>query len=421
MGQTCRAAFPDIWEDIYGQFDQAETSGLAVDVHDLPLMTHRNGYLEETYFTGSFNPIRDLDGSVGGVYNSTHEVTRSKILARRTAMMKRLIIPSNLHSGGLASHVMPALEAGAPDITMALLYEVDENGTRVSLQGSLGVPSAHEIRIEHADLDSLPLAGLIPLLRTAKTETITMPIDDRFEGIQWAGFDEPSLNFSVLPLSAAGRLLGFLVVGVNPRRPIDEDHHQFMADLSVKIASIAATLIGADEERRRAARVEKQLMDSERKIRYMAQNAGVGMQNLSFDGTTIWANDRYYELTGHPRPEEAQYKFSFLDVFHDEDRNKASEAWLALSDEKRSVSLELRLKKSFTPPGGSPQPAWILALGALYMENGSATSIMTSTTDISQLKWAETLEARKASDAREAKRQQEEFIDIVSHEMRVRF
>jgi len=38
--------------------------------------------------------------------------------------------------------------------------------------------------------------------------------------------------------------------------------------------------------------------------------------------------------------------------------------------------------------------------------------------DISAQKWAEQTEARKAHDAREAKKQQEEFIDIVSHEMR---
>jgi signal transduction histidine kinase len=39
-------------------------------------------------------------------------------------------------------------------------------------------------------------------------------------------------------------------------------------------------------------------------------------------------------------------------------------------------------------------------------------------TDISAQKWAERTEARKALDARKAKKQQEEFIDIISHEMR---
>ena len=43
---------------------------------------------------------------------------------------------------------------------------------------------------------------------------------------------------------------------------------------------------------------------------------------------------------------------------------------------------------------------------------------MACTTDISKLKWAHNFQARLATEAREAKRQQEAFIDMVSHEMR---
>jgi signal transduction histidine kinase len=43
---------------------------------------------------------------------------------------------------------------------------------------------------------------------------------------------------------------------------------------------------------------------------------------------------------------------------------------------------------------------------------------MACTTDISKLQWAQTFQARLAAEAKEAKRQQEAFIDVVSHEMR---
>lgn len=39
-------------------------------------------------------------------------------------------------------------------------------------------------------------------------------------------------------------------------------------------------------------------------------------------------------------------------------------------------------------------------------------------TDISAIKWAEGVQKRKMEDAIEAKRQQENFIDVTSHEMR---
>lgn len=43
---------------------------------------------------------------------------------------------------------------------------------------------------------------------------------------------------------------------------------------------------------------------------------------------------------------------------------------------------------------------------------------MTFTSDVSAFRWAELSEARKAAEASEAKRKQEEFIDLVSHELR---
>lgn len=43
---------------------------------------------------------------------------------------------------------------------------------------------------------------------------------------------------------------------------------------------------------------------------------------------------------------------------------------------------------------------------------------MACTTDISQLKWAQTVHARSAAEAKEAKKQQEAFIDVASHELR---
>lgn len=70
MGTPFQIAFPEIWDDIKGVFNLAETTMLAADVNEIPLMTERNGYKEEAYFTGSFNPVRKEDGTIGGFYNS---------------------------------------------------------------------------------------------------------------------------------------------------------------------------------------------------------------------------------------------------------------------------------------------------------------------------------------------------------------
>jgi len=419
MGKTFQQGFPELVKTVLPVFEKAQSSGIAQVVSNAPLMTTRNGYLEETYFTGNIIPVRDIDGSVGGFYNSTTEVTKENILERRSIMLDKLNVPHAMHSGSLESHVIPALESNSFDITMALLYEVDEESIpgscRVFLRGRLGVPPDHELAIEEADMNSD--LGLMPLLQKAKRHILSMPVDRRFEGIMWRGFEEPSKSFSILPLSTAGRLFGFLVVGANPRRAIDVDHYNFMVNISTKIIAIAASIVTAEEARKRAERLERELQVSERQIRYMAQHASVGMQHLDLDGKIIWANDQYYELTGQ-RPEQLDYVLAFASVYLEDDRQKAADAWKRLRNGERNVAVELRLIRTFVPPVGPPEPACILSLSFPYMENGIVKSIMTCTTDISQQKWAEESEARQASEARIAKKRQEDFVDVISHEMR---
>lgn len=132
----------------------------------------------------------------------------------------------------------------------------------------------------------------------------------------------------------------------------------------------------------------------------------------------LWANDQYYELSGHPKPKTVHDKFSFMDMIVEEDQPKAQEAWDRLCAGESKVSLELRHKRLFTPPTGDPEPSTLLALAFPYVKDGVVESIMSCTIDVSSMKWAESWQARNASIARQQKRQQEEFIDVVSHEMR---
>jgi hypothetical protein len=57
----------------------------------------------------------------------------------------------------------------------------------------------------------------------------------------------------------------------------------------------------------------------------------------------------------------------------------------------------------------------ILALAYPIVEDDKVTSIAGCITDISTFKWAETVQARSAQAAKDAKKLQENFIDVVSH------
>ncbi|KAA8570726.1 hypothetical protein EYC84_000121 [Monilinia fructicola] len=423
MGRPFELAFPEIWNDIRGVFLRAETSKVSVDVNEIPLMVERGGYKEESYFTGNFNPVRHEDGTVGGFYNSVVEVTKQKLNERRLSMLSHLEYTG---FGTLASHIMPHLESNPLDIPMAMLYQVDEqsaSGFMVYLRGQIGFPEDHPLAVKEAELSSC--LGLFPYFCKAGNEILTLSVDERFAGVQWrghkdesTGIHEPSTVFTIVPLSSADRIFGYLVLGANARRPIDEDYNQFMKSIASRVSSIASALASAEETNQRAIRLERELAENERQIRYMAQNAPVGMLQLSIEGKIIWANNMYYQVTGHPGPEEPQYNFSFLDVLVDDDRGHALRAWAQLHREGSHIETTLRLKRMFAPSSGEADHACILSLSFPYMVNGEVKSIMSCVTDISELKWAEASEARNAEEARAAKRQQEEFIDVVSHEMR---
>ena len=317
---------------------------------------------------------------------------------------------------------MPPLEKNPAEVPMALLYKLDDEsipGKEICvLRGRIGVPDGHPLAEEFTDFASG--VGVMPLLRKAEQKILTVPVDERFEGIEWQGSGSACKYVSIIPLLITGVLRAFLVIGANPMRPVDEDYNEYINDLSSKIASCAAAITSADEIRKRTASLEKQLADRTRRITMMAQHAVIGMSYLLEDGKIAWANDQYYEITKHPRDEEAHYELSFFDRVLEEDQPQAIEAWNHVIRNQTHLSVELRLKQNYIPPSGDPEPAVVRCHYFWFEDEGLAhpKGVMINTTDVSAFKWAMSSEVRRADEANEAKRQQEEFIDFISHELR---
>ncbi|KAI1003261.1 hypothetical protein K3495_g4945 [Podosphaera aphanis] len=416
-GMLFPIGFPGLWEKVEAGFAKAQSSGMASRIQEMEMYVHRSGFEEETYFSGNIIPMRGNSGKVEGFYVQAREITSTTISERRRAMLNRMEVTS---SNGLNIGVIPIFEENPRDIPMALLYTTDEEdshgGVKCSLQGLIGMPRDHPLAVKSLDLDSD--IGLAPLLRKARTKIITVEVDEMFDGVKWQGFGEPSKKISVLPIIAPSGLYGFAVIGANPRRPIDAQHDQFMLDISSKLSAIGASVLTSEETRKREERLQRELAESTKRIRYMAQHASIGMQYLSLDGTIVWANDEYYRLTSHPREESNHYPLSFLDTYVPEDRARALDVWTRLLQGEYKISSEFHLKHEYIPPSGNPEPSCVLTQSFRVTENNKLSSIITFTTDISTFKWAQASEARKAAEASEAKRKQEEFIDLLSHELR---
>ena len=72
MGRSLEEGYPGIWDAINVIFAQVETSALTADVKEQQMFVERNGFVEEVYFEGSFIPLRNDEGNIGGFYNSAY-------------------------------------------------------------------------------------------------------------------------------------------------------------------------------------------------------------------------------------------------------------------------------------------------------------------------------------------------------------
>src|SRR3954447_4157543 len=72
LGQDFRACWASAWPVIGEAFESAEL-GETRFLENQRMFLDRNGYLEETFFTFSFSPIRDENGSVAGLFHPVTE------------------------------------------------------------------------------------------------------------------------------------------------------------------------------------------------------------------------------------------------------------------------------------------------------------------------------------------------------------
>ncbi|KAH7138609.1 putative histidine kinase HHK15p [Dendryphion nanum] len=419
MGSPFQQGYPDLWGGIKLYFDKAQQTGRGVDYSSAAaLMVERGGWKEEAFFSGNFVPIGGGPTTKPeGFYNSLIEVTKQRLAERRTSMLNRMASVPGLHSDTVYQHIIDTLKTNSFDIPLAMLYEIDSKtgSTALRLRGQIGLPPGHDLIVDGHDIDSKE--GLIPDCRRAGSDSLVIDYDERFISVSWGGFMTPSKHIAILPITSGSRIFAYLIVGTNPYRPLDDDCLQFLKDLSRMVSSIISAAVIAEEAQKRQLRLENDLAFSDMKLRHLIEHASVGMVHISMEGDMLWANEHYFALSGRPAEEQLERK-TFFDVYHDEDRKKAEQVWEDLLNGANHVVAELRLKRLYTSPIGDAEPAQIQVLAFPYREDGKVKSIMACTTDISRLKWSQNFQARLAAEAREAKRQQEAFIDVVSHEMR---
>ncbi|KAL6786190.1 hypothetical protein J3E68DRAFT_219741 [Trichoderma sp. SZMC 28012] len=462
MGKRYADAWFEINEEFAPILKAAWDSGQATMKNDDQLFINRHGFLEETFFSWSIIPLLGEEGEVVGLFNPSFENTRRRINERRMLTLRE--IGERTASAASISEFWPQVRLGLAfneyDLPFSMIYSVkDDAESEVSslqsgslphspqliLEGSPGVPEGHIAAPPTLDLRTSE-EGFAPYVRQSlarggtpvvlSEEDGTLP-KHLIEGFEWRGFGDPCRTivvFPVVPTTTGEAVTGFIVLGVNPRRPYDDDYKLFIHLLSRQLATSMASVLLFEEEIRRGQRaahlaaldrqeLSEQLWqrtqeaeELETKFTRMAEFAPVGMFIADPSGHINYCNDMWWQISRHSRSE--QIGTAWMDSVRIEDKPGLMTAWTKLLEQKMTISVEFRFNCSQLC-GDHTVDTWVLMSAFPEKDaDGNLTSIFGCITDISSQKWAEEVQSQRREEAVELKRQQENFIDITSHEMR---
>jgi len=258
LGKPAAVVWAEIW-DICGPLaDKVFEKGEASFVNDVRLFMSRGDFLEETFYSFSYSPIRDEAGNVGGLFCPSTEVTSKVLHTRRLRTLSELASESlTQKSTSAACKAAAAIIKNAPDdIPFALLYLVSSDGNYGILEQAIGVsetdgvicPRDVDLRNVTSNDALWPIARVV---RTAQPEIIS--IKD-FEGFPVGAANQRLSEAFVLPIVSRGdaRASGVLVAGVNPTRKLDFEYRSFFELVAGHIATAVQNARAAEEEKRRA-------------------------------------------------------------------------------------------------------------------------------------------------------------------------
>jgi signal transduction histidine kinase len=208
LGLHGREAWSEIWDEIVHELlTGVVRTSEAFRARDLRFVIERHGFVEETYFDVSCDPVRVESGATGGVYCIVSETTERVVGARRMTLLKDLAAQQTLARTKRDACViaMDTLASDPHDIVFALADKGEE------LQAC--TPGAEE-KLANATVEEVRELVLVS-----------------------PGVPGPP---------------GRLIIGVNPQLPFDDAHQAFLDLVAHQLGTAIASAHAFEEEKRRA-------------------------------------------------------------------------------------------------------------------------------------------------------------------------
>ena len=249
MGQRGDECWAEIWNVCGPLYRHVMTTGDSTWSADLQLLMERDGYLEETYFTFAYSPIRGESAEVLGNLITVTETTGRVLGERRLRTLRDLgalamAAKTPEEAAQLAAETLSANDA---DMPFSLLYLVEDDGRHARLVSSSGGIESPATPSLIGDDARWPAGQVVASARAVVVDDLRA-----LEPLPSGPWTDPPHTALALPLMSGETVVGVLVAAVSPRRRLDDAYRGFYDVLAGQIATILANAHAHMEERKRA-------------------------------------------------------------------------------------------------------------------------------------------------------------------------
>jgi len=256
LGRPASEVWAEIWDVCGPLADKVFESGEATFMDDVRLFMNRGDFLEETFYSFSYSPIRDESGRICGLFCPSTDVTAKVVNTRRLRTLSELATNALAEktTAGACATAASTLSKNPDDIPFALLYLAGPDSQFAVLEqviGSFASGPATADKIGRALASAGSPWPVDEVFRTAQRQTISVK---DIPGLPLGVADQPISQAVVLPVSSRGQHqpYGVLVVGVSPCRPLDADHLTFFELVAGQVATAIQNAREVEQEKKRA-------------------------------------------------------------------------------------------------------------------------------------------------------------------------
>ncbi|KAH6654916.1 hypothetical protein BKA67DRAFT_516759 [Truncatella angustata] len=426
LGRPMVENWPEVFPVYKKLFWITRQTGQPIQHENISRIWARGGYPEQIYANLTFLPILDKNESVAGLWVYVHETTRQVILEKR--IMNLADMSNRLaHSTALSdiwTSLMAVLDECKDDIYFAAAYEVKLSvGTSASARLNLEITHGMADRLgSHPELD----AAIHRTMTTGVTTLLSMTDGSLSEALraylQEHGVRGPcrEVVIQALRCNLDGAVVAVLITGINPMRKFNEDLQSFIQLLARQLESSITNIMNMAKEK---ARLEHEFATKmNKRFWHFSEKAPIGIYTYDREGIMTYYNKAFEDLTGVSQEAIAR-PMGWTDVVHPDCLDRVISVWekVVNDDSDCPPSFDVQFKRPWAPRGRheSLDRTWCLATSYPEIsEEGEVTGVIGCVVDVSSLKWAESIQSERLSEALEIRRQQENFFDVTSHELR---